>query len=106
MGEEQMDLIVGVDFGMTCTGEICTGTQEHGIGIAQQPQPLTPNFRSIVLKPINSFQYYQMDSELARKSSRKREQSSDGPCVPKKRHHTRVDTVVMGLSPRDCGRAE
>lgn len=42
MGEEQMDLIVGVDFGMTCTGKTrssITPSLLGGVLSARQTQP-------------------------------------------------------------------
>lgn len=141
MGEEQMDLIVGVDFGMTCTGKTSpdiwpvnppqhthprlSARQSHSYlalgrdrsastnptllaGLPQQLIPI-PFLRSILRKFINWLQYCQMDPELARKGSRKREQGTDNRCLPKKDNSTpdRPDhTVLVGLPLRDCSRAE
>ena len=111
MGEEQMDLIVGVDFGMTCTGEtklwiqpalpdgpcfplspnrpsLCAGLgdgrcQRARLDSLHLPRQLTPKLllRSLLRKSIHRLQYYQMDPKLAWKGARQREQGAHGPCV-------------------------
>ena len=133
MEEEKMDLIVGVDFGMTCTGKTTSSItpsllggffapdelgltvhlemdkyQKAPLDLAKLLQQLTRNLslRGILYKSVDWLQYRPMDSALARKGTCKREQSPNGPCLPKKHNPRPGGTVFVGVPLRDCSRAE
>ena len=107
MDQQQPDLVVGVDFGMTCTGKSLNpawGTLLASIPAeARGLLPITNTFvRSLLCKFIDRLRICQMDSKMAWQKSGQREQGPYDCCLSK----PRAQTQLVGLSIRNRGRTE